>query len=88
MTKFIELTYDKEKHIVNVDYIKEINDSIRRYQDPDYIWPHEKEMHFTHVYFSDKTSVIVQERYEDLKKMLMDATAEPSEETKKEKNND
>ena len=88
MTKFIELTYDKEKHIVNVDYIKEINDTIRRYQDPDYIWPHEKEVHFTFVYFSNDKHVIVEEKYEDLKKKLMDATAEPSEETKEEKNND
>lgn len=88
MNKFIELTYDDEKHIVNVDYIKEINDSIRVYRDPNYIWPHDKEMHFTFVYFSNDKSVIVKESYEDLKKKLMDATAEPSKETKEEKNND
>lgn len=88
MNKFIELTYDDEKHIVNVDYIKEISETIRRYLDHNYIWPHEKEMHLTYVCFSNDKSVLVKEKYEDLKKMLMDATAEPSEETKEENKHD
>lgn len=70
---------------MNVDYIKEINDSIRRYQEPDCIWRNIKEMHITFVCFSNDKSVIVKEKYEDLKKMFLDATAEPSEETKEEK---
>lgn len=88
MNKFIELTYDKEKHIVNVDYIKEINDSTKTYYNPRTPCMKWKEIHFTFVIFSNDKSVIVEEKYEDLKKKLMDATAEPSEETKEEKNND
>lgn len=87
MTKFIELTYDDEKHIVNVDYIKEINDTTKTIYNPRTPRMKEKEMHFTFVYFSNDKHVIVKESYEDLKKKLMDVTAEPSEETKEEKNN-
>lgn len=88
MAKFIELTYDKEKHIVNVDYIKEINDTTRTIYNPRTLCMKGKEMHFTFVYFSNDKSVLVKEKYEDLKKMLMDATTEPSEESKEEKSND
>lgn len=88
MTKFIELTYDKEKHIVNVDYIKEINDTTKTIYNPRTPCMKGKEMHFTFVYFSNDKSVLVKEKYEDLKKMLMDATTEPSKESKEEKSND
>lgn len=95
MTKFIELTSEGEKFIVNTDYIETIEEKIEvkdvnicpMYPDfPEYV---KKEFRFALVLFhGDDKPVIVEESYEEVKKKLMDATAEPSKETKEGKNNE
>ena len=80
MTKSIELTYvgDERKFFVNICEIERVSDDVCHVPGDD----------GCELLMRNGKTIGVAETYEEVKKKLMDAKAEPSEETKGEKSND